>query len=104
MATTKKKTTAKKAPVTKKTVAKSSKPKAARPSKTKSKQSKSAKLIGLQPERESFLTFRINRETVYWAVLGLIVILFTVWLMKLQSDIQSLYDQIDSSSAVVESL
>ncbi len=44
------------------------------------------------------MTFQITRQTVYWLVLGFVVILFTVWIMQLQADIQVLYDQIDATT------
>jgi len=44
------------------------------------------------------MTFQLTKETVYWIVLGAVVILFTIWLMRLQMDIQSLYDDIDASN------
>lgn len=57
------------------------------------------KHVGLAREEESFMTFRINRQTVYWMVLGAVVILFTMWILKLQMDIQALYDQIEVNTA-----
>jgi hypothetical protein len=54
--------------------------------------------IGLQPEETEFMTFRITKQTLYWLVLGVVVIMFTLWLTRLQSDIQDLYDQIDATT------
>ena len=54
--------------------------------------------IGLQPEETEFMTFRVTRQTLYWMVLGLVVILFTLWLTRLQADIQDLYNQIDATT------
>ena len=91
-----KKTTTKKTPVTKKPVAAK---KVARKSKASVSHTGLRKHVGLRREESAFMTFKITKQTVYWAVLGLVVIMFTVWLMRLQSDIQSLYDQIDSTNA-----
>lgn len=44
-----------------------------------------------------FLTFTPTLQTLYWAILGVVVIAFTVWMLKMQSDIQAIYDQIDQS-------
>jgi len=44
------------------------------------------------------MTFQLTKETVYWLVLGAVVILFTIWLMRLQMDIQTLYDDIDATN------
>lgn len=96
----------KKKPVTAKTSVKK-KPTVARKAPVKKKVAKRTLLrshVGLQPEETDFMTFRITRQTVYWLVLGAVVVLFTLWLMQLQSDIQDLYDQIDASTAEMTSL
>lgn len=84
-----KKPASKKAPAKKKSTVKVVKAK---------KSTKSAGIssqVGLRAEEQSFMTFRLTRQTLYWLVLGVIVILFTMWIMKLQADVQSIYDQID---------
>lgn len=60
--------------------------------------------VSLQPEDAAFMTFRITKQTLYWLVLGAVVIMFTLWLMKLQTDIQDLYDQVDASSAALSTM
>ena len=60
--------------------------------------------VGLRREETEFMTFRITRQTLYWLVLGAIVILFTWWLTQLQADIQNLYDQIDANTAEAATL
>ena len=60
--------------------------------------------VGLRQEETEFMTFRITRQTLYWIVLGAIVILFTWWLTQLQADIQNLYDQIDANTAEAATL
>ena len=84
-----KKTTTKKTPAKKSTVKRKS-----------AKTSAPSVLSSVRLERETrpFMTFSITRETVYWLVLGAVVILFTIWLMRLQMNIQALYDDIDSSN------
>jgi hypothetical protein len=69
--------------------------------KTKSKTSKqqAMPLVRLESEAEPFMTMRVNRETFYWVILGLVVVLFASWIMKLQSDVQSIYDQVDAQSS-----
>lgn len=49
------------------------------------------------PESEAFFVFRLSRQTIYWIVLGVIVVAFASWIYKLQSDIQAIYDQIDQT-------
>lgn len=94
-----KKTTAKKSPVKK-----ASAPRKSAAKKSTKRRSVASRVslrnhIGLQPEESSFFTFRITKQTLYWLVLGAVVIMFTLWLTKLQSDIQDLYDQVDASAA-----
>lgn len=96
---TKKKPTTTKAPAKKK-------PTAARkaPAKKTTKRSLLRTHIGLKPEETEFMTFRITRQTLYWLVLGVVVIMFTLWLTRLQADIQDLYDQIDATTAEMTTL
>jgi hypothetical protein len=85
-----KKTTSKKAPTKKKSTVKRA-----------SAKTRSTAVLGpirIQPETQEFMTFRLTKETVYWLVLGAVVILFTIWLMRLQMDIQALYDDVDASN------
>lgn len=101
---TKKTTTTKKTPVKKQTTARKSATKKATAKKTSVRSGLLSSSIGLRPEESAFMTFRITRQTLYWLVLGVVVILFTTWLMKLQMDIQSLYDQIDTTTAETSAL
>ncbi len=50
-----------------------------------------------------FMTFRVTKETFHWVVLGVVVLLFTVWILRLQSDVQSLYDEIEIRQADTDS-
>lgn len=56
--------------------------------------------IAFVPEREDFMTLRISRETVYWVVFGGIAVFYAAWIMQVQASIQSLYDDIETTSAV----
>jgi hypothetical protein len=99
MASPKKKTT-----TTKTTVKKKAAPRKSAAKKSSVKRVPLAAQIGLRREETDFMTFRITRQTLYWLVLGAVVILFTVWLMKLQMDIQTLYDQIDANTAELSTM
>lgn len=100
-----KKTTTKKAPATKKpSTARKSTTRKSGSAKAKAPLRKLAAQIRLQPEESAFLTFRITRQTLYWLLLGVVVLIFTFWLTRLQSDIQDLYDQIDASTAEMSTL
>lgn len=50
------------------------------------------------PERP-FFTFRATRETLYWLVLGIAVVLLASWVMVLTIRIQDLYNQIEINNA-----
>ena len=100
---TKKPITKKPAPKKKTTAPKKSAAKTTKKS-TASKASGLKAHVGLRPEETAFFTFRITRQTLYWLVLGAVVILFTVWILQLQQDIQALYDQIDAATIEANSL
>ena len=46
-------------------------------------------------ETQPFMTMRLTRQTIYWLIIAVLSIAFTVWVLKLQSDINELYSQID---------
>ncbi|MES2875858.1 MAG: hypothetical protein V4678_00135 [Patescibacteria group bacterium] len=96
-----KKTTTKKTPVKKKAaVTRKATPKR----KSAGKRAALRSHIGLQAEETAFMTFRITKQTVYWLVLGAVVIVFTLWLARLQSEIQTIYDQIDANTVEMSQL
>ena len=51
---------------------------------------------------QSFFEFRITQQTLYWLVLGLVSIIFALWIVTLDSRIQKLYDDIDASTYSVD--
>lgn len=53
------------------------------------------------PENAPFLTFKLTKQTLYWLVLSAVVIAFTLWILKLQSDIQDIYNSIDASNSTI---
>lgn len=94
MATTKKK------PATKARTAKTSatKVRSSTPRKKSSKKQEIRSFRVAKPDTP-FLTFSITRQTLYWLVLAGVVLVFGLWLIKLQSDIQAIYDSIDATNA-----
>lgn len=60
-------------------------------------------MVALTPESGEFMTFRLTRQTVYWLVLGAVVILFSIWILRLQNEVQSIYDKIETTQADAES-
>jgi hypothetical protein len=87
--TTSKATNAKKAPVTRK---KSQVKKA-------SSKNQTVKSFRVSKPEQPFMTFNLTRQTVYWLVLGAVVVVFALWITKLQADVQSIYDTIDMNTA-----
>lgn len=47
----------------------------------------------------TFFTFRATHETLYWLVLGVVVVLMGIWVLTLTIRVQNLYDQIEINSA-----
>lgn len=92
MATAKKKTTTtKKAPVKKKPATRKA-PVKKPTTVTQTRSTRSAK-------KSTFLTMTPTAETVYWIVLGVVVILLAVWVLNLTAKINNIYDQIDVQNA-----
>ena len=58
----------------------------------------------LATETEDFMTVRLNRQTVYWLILGVISIAFAWYTMSLTMSINDLYDQIDQIRAQDDSI
>ena len=81
--------------VTKKTVKKTVKkvaPKSTATKKTAAKKSAPMRSFRVYKDAQPFTTFRITRQTVYWAILLIFIILTQVWLLKIQMDITDLTD------------
>jgi len=49
-------------------------------------------------EPEAFFTFRINRQTLYWTVIGLAVLVIGVWVLSINIQVNDIYDQVDTRS------
>ena len=52
------------------------------------------KSFKLSRELLPFMTFRITRQTVYWSVLLIIVMILELWVLKLQLDVIHITDSI----------
>ena len=110
---TAKKTTAKtanaksKTTTTKKTPAKNapSKKAVARKAPVSKKQKKAEyESFQLATGSEDFMTVRLNMQTIYWLILGVISIAFAWYTMSLTMSINDLYDQIDQIRAQDDSI
>jgi hypothetical protein len=86
---TRKKTPTKKAPVKKTAPARST-----TSTRVRTKRAEAMQSFKVSKPEESFFTFRITRQTFYWIILMIAVVACTLWILKLQSDVNELYDQI----------
>lgn len=89
---TKAKTTTKGKSVAKKPVAK--KP-AAKKTTRRAPKKPVIRSFHLSAETEPFVTTRVNTQTFYWVVLGVVVIAFSLWINHLNTQVQELYDIVD---------
>lgn len=96
---TKKPSTAKKATSTKKApTKKATRVKTVAAPKKKAVKNQDVQSFKIAPETEPFMTFRVGRQTIYWAIFGIAVIALTLWVASLQKNINDLYDQIDAAN------
>ena len=82
-----KKTPAKKAPA-KKSARKVTNKKAT------SKKSAPMKSFRVYKDDQSFTTFKVTRQTVYWTILLVFIVITQLWLLKIQMDISDLTNAI----------
>jgi len=76
---------------------------AARPKKATSKKQahKGYKSFKKSERVEPFFTFRFTQQTLYWLILGLLVIGLGIWVMTLNMKVQAIYDQIEQDSGTL---
>lgn len=60
-----------------------------------------ARSFALSRSDTPFMTLKLTKQSLYWLILGVIVIAFGAWIMKLQSDIQTIYDAIDANDSMI---
>jgi hypothetical protein len=94
-------TTTKKKPVAKKTVVK------AKSTVTKAPAKKAPKVSEPRSFRQTaeptpFLTFKPTIQSVYWLVLGIVVVALGAWVMYLNVQVQEIYDQIDMNTSMID--
>jgi hypothetical protein len=44
-----------------------------------------------------FVTFRFTQQTVYWVIIGMLVLALGAWAMYLTIRVQNIYDTVDST-------
>lgn len=100
--TTTKKTVAAKKPVTKKAVAK--KPATKKSVATKSTKNASMQSFKVSTPETSFFTFKLTQQTLYWLILSVIVLILGVWVLRLESEVQGIYDSIEANNALIDDI
>lgn len=68
---------------------------------TSKKPAKSAELRSFAPTGEAvpFFTFRPTMQTIYWLILGALVLTLGFWVIHLNTQVQEIYNQIDANSS-----
>jgi hypothetical protein len=93
--------TAKKSPVSKKKPASVTKKAPSRQVKARvsTKTAKSVRSLRPTENTTPFMQTRFTVQSLYWVILGAVVIAFGLWLASLQMEINKIYDQIDRNQA-----
>lgn len=55
------------------------------------------------PDQPPFFNYRITQQSVYWLILCLLVLALGIWVVTLSVRVQSLYDQVETSSQQLDS-
>lgn len=83
------KTTVKRAPA--KTVSKTSVKRVSR----SAARAQAAKSFRVAEPEQPFMTFRVTRQTIYWTILAIAVLLLGLWVIDINDRVQMIYDQVD---------
>jgi hypothetical protein len=51
----------------------------------------------ISKESPPFFSVAITRQTLYWGIIGATVLWLGLWTLKIQNDVNNLYDSIDAS-------
>ena len=68
------------------------------------KKPQQARSFKLAKETQPFVSFSATRQTVYWAIFAFAVLLLGLWLIRINVQVQELYDQIDENRVVQDEL
>jgi hypothetical protein len=56
----------------------------------------------LYPSEKPFFTFRINQQTFYWVIIGLLVLGLGTWTTFLTIKLQTIYDRVEEVNVISE--
>ncbi len=99
---TAKKTTKKAAP--KKTVAEKRTVRSTKVHKAAKSHAARMRSFRMYRSQEPFFTFRVSHQTVYWLVLCGSVLLLGLWVLDINQKVQRIYDQIDETNVIINSM
>ncbi|HET8884415.1 MAG TPA: hypothetical protein VFM68_03010 [Candidatus Saccharimonadales bacterium] len=74
------------------------------PKKAGTKKAKVASVRSFRRSEETvpFFTYRFTTQTLYWIILGGLILALGLWVMTLNMQIQKLYDQVELNSAYTD--
>jgi hypothetical protein len=55
--------------------------------------------LSIAPEDKPFFTFSITRQTLYWLIFSVTILALGLWVLNLNIQVLSLYDQIENTNA-----
>ena len=96
--------TVKKTTINKTATKKASVTKSPAPRKTTSKKAPRIQSLKLAPETENFMSIKITAQTFYWIVISLLSLSFVLWILTFQTNINNLYDQMETLQQNIVSL
>jgi len=47
-----------------------------------------------------FVTFRLTQQTIYWTIIGILILALGTWAMYLTVKVQNIYDQVNTTTSV----
>jgi len=74
---------------------------AAKPRKAAVKKSAQLQSFKLATDTPRFMSFQPTVQTLYWLIIGALVVALAAWALSLQLQILSVYNQIDSNSEAI---
>ena len=78
--------------------------KKAAPKKPAAKKAAPAPVAKATEAKTNFMTFKVTEQTIYWAIIGAMVLALGIWVMTINARVQAIYDQIDALTTEEESI
>lgn len=88
----------------KKPRAKSTKKAAPTRKNTRSTKANQERSFHLSKDSQDFMEFKLTRQTIYWLILGAIVLAHGIWTINIHQRVQRIYDEIEQSNIYQQEL